>query len=179
VSYLGRHISRLHQLVTNGHAHNRGPLLAGYFFADADSAKYLAHHTPCHISFLNQIPIQLLVGPAAPMARDPSTDYRYSKEMFSVSRPQIVEGPIGIYAQAQQMLQSGKNNMAASVSSLHALATKPLKPTGQPKNENLGFFETGFLSAFGITLTIILPVLGYTTWVGTRNILELTSRLRR
>ncbi|KAI0023546.1 Aldehyde/histidinol dehydrogenase [Xylariomycetidae sp. FL0641] len=152
------------------------PLLAGYFFADAGSAKYMAQHLPCHISCLNQIPIQLLVGPAAPIAHDPDFNYRYSKEMFSAARPQYVERPSNAFAHAEKLLEGAKG---VSTSSIRAMAVKPLKPTGQPSNWGIGFFEQGILIGLGLALTVVFPVIGYTTWITGRKGVQLAMKWRK
>ncbi|KAK7910841.1 hypothetical protein PG985_013322 [Apiospora marii] len=154
------------------------PLLAGYFFADPGSAKYLAHHLPCHVSCLNQIPVQLLVGPAAPIAHDADYLYRYSKAMFSVARPQYVEPPPEAFVKAAGLLAGDGSKNKITPSAVRALAIQPLRPTGQPKNEQLGFFEAGFLTMASITLFGILPIVGYTTWVTSRKAIELALRWR-
>ncbi|KAK3940757.1 Extradiol ring-cleavage dioxygenase, class III enzyme, subunit B [Diplogelasinospora grovesii] len=113
-----------------------GTLLAGYFFAEPRAAKYLAQHLDCHLSCVNQIPVQLLVGPAAPIAHPPEYLYSYSKEMFSVSRPQYVEQlprEFKFVENAMGMIPQGKEQQAI----IRRLAVKPLKPTGQPKHEGL------------------------------------------
>ena len=154
----------------------RDPLLAGYFFAEPESAKYLSQHIPCHISCINQIPVQLLAGPAAPIAHTPDLFYRYTKEMFSVPRPQFVEPPSETFKKAEELLAGSKG---VSTSSLRSLAVKPLKPTGQPKNEITGFFESGFLLGASIALTAILPVVGWTSYVVGRKGFEYIGKLRR
>ncbi|KAK8041325.1 hypothetical protein PG994_014332 [Apiospora phragmitis] len=155
------------------------PLLAGYFFADPGSAKYLAHHLPCHVSCLNQIPVQLLVGPAAPIAHDADYLYRYNKGITS-SRCQKPSSRPLTYCWGgggeEGSTKNKKNKMTPSA--IRALAVKPLKPTGQPKNDQLGFFEAGFLTMASITLFGILPIVGYTTWITSRKALELALRWR-
>ncbi|KAI1503560.1 Aldehyde/histidinol dehydrogenase [Biscogniauxia marginata] len=152
------------------------PLLAGYFFGDPGSAKYMAQHLPCHVSCLNQIPVQLLLGPAAPIAYDPDVNYRYNKEMFSVARPQYVEKPIGTFADVEKLLQGAKG---INTNSIRALAVKPLKPTGQPSNWGIGFFEQGILIGAGIVLTIVFPLVGYTTWITGGKGLQLAMKLKK
>ncbi|KAK8855267.1 Aldehyde/histidinol dehydrogenase [Apiospora arundinis] len=154
------------------------PLLAGYFFADPGSAKYLAHHLPCHVSSLNQIPVQLLVGPAAPIAHDADYLYRYNKAMFSVARPQYVEPLPAAFVKAADLL-AGDSKKKITPSAIRTLAVQPLKPTGQPKNGQLGFFEAGFLTMASITLFGILPIVGYTTWITSRKAIELALRWRQ
>ncbi|KAK9422114.1 putative Aldehyde dehydrogenase domain-containing protein [Seiridium unicorne] len=151
------------------------PLLAGYFFADPASAKYLAQHLPCHVSCINQIPVQLLVGPAAPVAHDADFYYRYNKDMFSVARPQFIEPPPETFAKAEELLLGSKK---ITTSTIRALAVKPLKPTGQPGNAQLGFFEAGFVTMASITFAGLLPVLGYGAWIAGRKGFESALRWR-
>ncbi|KAH6649135.1 Aldehyde/histidinol dehydrogenase [Truncatella angustata] len=151
------------------------PLLAGYFFADAGSAKYLAQHLPCHVSCINQIPVQLLVGPAAPVAHDADFYYRYNKDMFSKARPQFIEAPPETFAMAEELLLGSKKT---TTSAIRTLAVRPLKPTGQPGNASLGFFEAGFVTMASITLFGILPIVSYGAWVVGRKGFEQALRWR-
>ncbi|KAI8248188.1 hypothetical protein K4K56_011126 [Colletotrichum sp. SAR 10_98] len=151
------------------------PLLAGYFFASPDAAKYLSQHLPSHISFVNQIPSSLLLGPAASTSHDAAFEFRYSKEMFSVSRPQFIEQPSGALAKVDQRL-SGAGGITTQ--SLRALATAPLKPTNQPGNSRLGFFEQGFVVGASLIMSIALPSLAYGTWIGGRRVFDYALKLR-
>jgi len=152
------------------------PLLAGYFFAEPRAAKYLAQYLPCHVAYVNQIPVPLLVGPAAPIAHDPDRLYRYSKAMFSRARPQFTEPLPESFRKAEALLAGARGIYA---SSLRGLATKPLKPTGQPRGGDVGFFETGFLMGAGITLSVVLPIVGYATWTIGRKGFEYALKMRQ
>ncbi len=156
----------------------RTPLLAGYFFAEAKAAKYLSQFLPCHIALINQLPAHLLVGPAAPTAHAPSYPYRYSKEMFSLARPQFAEPPPESLRKVDDLLSAG-GKTSASTSNVRALATKPLQPTGQPKNERLDFFGAGLLIGASMTLSVAVPLLGYAAWTLGRKGLEYSMRFRR
>ncbi|KXH55528.1 hypothetical protein CNYM01_09512 [Colletotrichum nymphaeae SA-01] len=116
------------------------PLLAAYLFASPDAAKYLSQFLPAHVSLINQIPSNLLLGPAAPLSHEAAFEFRYNREMFSVARPQFVEKPAGALAKLEQLLTSSGTITAQN---LHALAVAPLRPTNQPGNSRLGFFEQG------------------------------------
>lgn len=169
-------------------------LLAGYFFAEPRAAKYLSQHLPCAVSYINQIPAHLLVGPAAPLTTaSPDLFYRYSKEMFSRPRPQLIEPllpePFGLVddyyvAQAasataasstlpptEKVSPTKKRNHAIRKRSknLRALATRPLRPVVRPDNQDVGFFEAGFLLAAGLA---VLPVLGWGSFVLGRRLLS-------
>jgi hypothetical protein len=95
--------------------------------------------------------------------------------MFSVARPQFTEPLPAPFRAAEELLAGTKGVTAASV---RALAVRPLKPTGQPSNERIGFFETGMFIGAGITLSVVLPILGYTTWILSRKGFEFISRIR-
>ncbi|KAK4444446.1 Aldehyde/histidinol dehydrogenase [Podospora aff. communis PSN243] len=140
------------------------PLLAGYFFADPPSAKYLAQYLPCHISCVNHIPTQLLLGPAAPVSHGPDLAHRYNAEMFSLPRPQyfVSPAPTDVVRVAEDLL-GGKG---AASQKLRALATRPLKPTGQPKTlETLDFFASGLFLSGGLFLALVLPTIGSASYV--------------
>ncbi|KAI0471638.1 Aldehyde/histidinol dehydrogenase [Xylariaceae sp. FL0804] len=166
------------------------PLLAGYFFGDAAATKYMAQHLPCHVACVNRVPAQLLVGPAAPTAHDPAFEYRYSAAMFSALRPQYVEPPpaSAAFARAAHLLLiegGGEEKKGAgavgnkTTTAARALATAPLRPTGQPSNWGIGFFEQGILLGLGVALSVILPVAGYTTWLVGRKGWQLAARIRQ
>ncbi|KAK1984356.1 Aldehyde/histidinol dehydrogenase [Colletotrichum cereale] len=155
------------------------PLLAAYFFAGPEEAKYLAQHLPAHISFVNQIPSNLLLGPAAPISHEPAFAFCYSKDMFSVARPQFIERPTGALAKVEQLLTgSGSGSGAVTAQSLHALALTPLQPTKQPGNSSLGFFERGVLLSASLVMSVLLPSLAYGTWIGGRRVFDYALKLR-
>ncbi|OIW29730.1 ALDH-like protein [Coniochaeta ligniaria NRRL 30616] len=156
------------------------PLLAGYFFAEPRAAKYLSQHLSCHVSLINHIPVQLLVGPAAPVAHAPDILYRYTKDMFSLPRPQFVEPAPEVFKTVEEVLVQTSNKTAGTQSSkLRALAVRPLGPVDQRKNEMLGFFETGFFTGAGITLSVVLPVISWGAYVVGRKGLEYAVRFRQ
>jgi hypothetical protein len=67
------------------------PALAAYHFGNPQVGKYLAQFVNARVSFVNQIPRELLVGPAYPAthAVDPST--RYTVDMFTLARPAFIQ----------------------------------------------------------------------------------------
>ncbi|KAK0613362.1 Aldehyde/histidinol dehydrogenase [Immersiella caudata] len=146
------------------------PLLAGYFFADPPSAKYLSQYLPCHISCVNHIPTQLLLGPAAPTSHAPDPTHRYNADIFSLPRPQYAVAPAStdLLRVAEDLLDGGKvvSEKGAASQKLRALATRPLKPTGQPKTlATLDFFASGFFLSSGLFLTLVLPTIGWTSYI--------------
>lgn len=167
---------------TNTIYHHRAPLLAGYFFAEPEAAKYLAQFLPCHMSVINNIPSHLLVGPAAPTTHEPDFLYRYNRNMFSVPRPQFVEKVQAEFQKVEEALllsaAASKGTGRTSTSNLRELATKPLPPTGQSDNKGIGFFEQGLILGAGMYLSVILPTLGFTAYFLGRKGLELAARFR-
>ena len=53
---------------------------------------------------------------------------------------------------------------------------KPLKPTGQGKGEAIGFFEQGIITGGVILFGVVVPVMGYASWVLGRKGWELARR---
>ncbi|KAK3325681.1 Aldehyde/histidinol dehydrogenase [Apodospora peruviana] len=180
------------------------PLLAGYFFAELRAAKYLSQHMPCHMACINQIPVQLLLGPAAPtsaISHHSAEDflYRYNKNMFSQPRPQHIESlpethqladrvltthttallngvdtrgeivTLTVNGKDRRLMDVGVTHRDRDINTMRARATMPLKPTGQPRNGELGFFESGFLLGVGIA---VLPVLGLMSYIIGRRMLR-------
>ncbi|KAM7199235.1 hypothetical protein V8F20_005837 [Naviculisporaceae sp. PSN 640] len=152
-------------------------LLAGYFFAEPRAAKYLSQHLPCDVSYINQIPTHLLIGPAVPrITSQPDLLYRYSREMFSRPRPQLIEPPpepfriiddylagdaeeepLSSQTESEEKLSNRTTERAGPTrkknrkQELRALATRPLKPVIRPNNADVGFFESALLLAAGLT----------------------------
>ncbi|RDW85613.1 hypothetical protein BP5796_03938 [Coleophoma crateriformis] len=112
--------------------------LSAYHFSDAKSAKFLSEQISSSVSYINQIPTQLLVGPASPLENPHQIHPRYTPHMFSQPRPQIIEPTKAI-------------NMVVA----------DLKPTGQKPGHAVGFFEQGILIGLGITACVVFPSVGY------------------
>ena len=136
----------------------------------------MSQNLPSQVACINQIPVQLLVGPAAPTDRAPDFLYRYSKDMFSVPRPQYVEPLPAVFQRTEEVLLGTSKH--ATSPTLRQLAVKPLRPTGQPKNEHVGFFESGFLLGGGVSSLLALSIIAWTSYVVGRKGLEFALRLR-
>ncbi|KAK0741126.1 hypothetical protein B0T18DRAFT_472524 [Schizothecium vesticola] len=153
------------------------PLLAGYFFASNDSAKYLSQFLPCHLSAINHIPTQLLVGPAASLAHASDPLYRYNPDMFTEPRPQFVPPtapPTATLRAVEEVLElKVKGGGApANLQKLRTLAAKPLRPTGQPETlVGLDYFLSGLLVGTGVVVAGVVTgvVLGRRAWGGWRQ----------
>lgn len=97
--------------------------------------------------------------------------------MFSRPRPQFIEPVpaafkvadeyLGVGPPPKRQLYTQENNTKGK--NLRALATKPLKPIIRPNNEDIGFFETGFLLAAGLA---VLPWVGLGSYVLGRRLMN-------
>lgn len=78
-------------LVSSSTTTTNSPALAAYHFGNAATGKYLAQFIDARASFLNNVPRDLLVGPAFPTGRAFELEARYTEEMFSVPRPGFIK----------------------------------------------------------------------------------------
>jgi hypothetical protein len=144
---------------------NRSTLLAAYLFAEASAAKFLAQHLNAQLTTVNQIPVHLLVGPAAPSNAEVDYKYRYSTNMFSLPRPQYISRVPAELSLIEQHISAGKASNASKVAQLRKLAVKALPSTGQRPGYALGFFEQGILLGIGLFLSVVVPTTGWGLWV--------------
>lgn len=144
----------------------RSSLLAAYIFAQPPEAKFLAQHLKAHLTVINQIPVNLLVGPAAPSGTAIEYKYRYSSEMFSISRPQYISAlPTELSVVDEHLIPGWNANRATKAKQLRSLATQKLPGTGQAQGYDIGFFEQGIFLGLGIVLSIAVPATGWGLWV--------------
>ncbi|KPI36600.1 uncharacterized protein AB675_4433 [Cyphellophora attinorum] len=125
-------------------------LPALYVFADLAPAKYLSHFIKTHVSFVNHIPANLLIGPVAPSGYPVSTESRYRREMFESPSPQFVNvaaNELGVADAVEVETRTYKR--------WHEAARSPLKPTGQPREGDVNFFVQGLRAAI---VVYVLPV---------------------
>lgn len=168
------HISILHQLLTDNNS--RSTLSAGYFFAEPSAGKFLSQQLNPHISYINQIPSHLLIGPAAPMSQPPSLEYRYTKEMFSQLRPQVINPPaIDSLSKVSQLLGAADQDKA-NPKVLREQAIKPLKAIRQGSGSQIGFFEQGILTGLSVIGVVVVPTLIAGFWFLGKKSLELARR---
>ncbi|KAL4992700.1 Aldehyde/histidinol dehydrogenase [Aspergillus falconensis] len=141
-------------------------LAATYAFADAPSAKYLTQFIDAHISFINHVPVDLLISPAYPVTTRPTADRstRYNAAAFQVPRPQFVTESTNTTL-TRTVLDRPTSTEAGKI---WDDALKPLPPTGQKAGKRIGFFEQGILTGVGITLFSVIGVVGvvgyYSAW---------------
>ncbi|EPE34796.1 ALDH-like protein [Glarea lozoyensis ATCC 20868] len=128
---------------------------ATYLFATPSVAKFMSEQIPAAVSYVDQIPRQLLIGPvSSPHSLHP----RYTTEMLSVPRPKIINTVATI---------------PSSVEELHESALQPLKPVGQKMGHALGFFEQGIFIGLGMTFCIFVPLATWFSWIASKRVLAL------
>jgi hypothetical protein len=130
------------------------PLLGAYLFAAPAAAKYLSQFINAHVTCTNEIPADLLVGPAAPIGFPVSINARFSKAMFSVPRPEF----INFSARSGAVAKALDGAEPDAERKLREEAQKALPPTGQRPGKAVGFFEQGLLT--GATVLVTSTVMG-------------------
>ncbi|KIW99955.1 uncharacterized protein Z518_10883 [Rhinocladiella mackenziei CBS 650.93] len=139
---------------------NNKPHLATYFFSNAATAKYLGQFIPSHISFANSIPVELLVGPAAPVSSSqPTTIHpRHPRDLFSYPSPEYISTRTD-----QQFLCNLLNSSTTTKESrkqMHDVLVKPLTPMNEGSGKAIGFFEQGLILGGVVGLLSLMSVLG-------------------
>lgn len=94
-------------------------------------------------------------------------------------RPQFIEPVPEVFRQVEEITAPTAGRKTANGNKLRALAVRPLQPTGQKKNEMIGFFETGFFTGAGIVLSVALPMIGWGAYVVGRKGFEYAVSFRR
>ncbi|KAL2867214.1 uncharacterized protein BJX67DRAFT_353400 [Aspergillus lucknowensis] len=139
-----------------------GPLAATYAFAELASAKYLTQFIDAHVAYINQVPVDLLIGPATPVNvnMSPSRETRYTTAAFQVPRPQFVSQSTNTALIRRVLEQPGSQEALAAWTD----AVAPLPSTGQTAGWRIGFFEQGIITGGVITLfsfVATVSTLGY------------------
>jgi hypothetical protein len=96
--------------------------------------------------------------------------------MFSVPRPQFTNAPKSTSLNPASKILSFDSKEKVSMKEIRKLAVKPLKPTGQGKGEAIGFFEQGIVTGGLILFGVVVPAMGYASWVLGRKGWELARR---
>ncbi|CAO2653587.1 Nn.00g029980.m01.CDS01 [Neocucurbitaria sp. VM-36] len=129
------------------------PLLASYHFGIHEAAKYTTQFIDSHISFVNHIPIELIVGPVAPLGFPASADQRYRPEMFSVPKPIYT-----VQTQSSKRINDAlRTKNGAWLSMFQNQVSTKLPGTSQRDGKVVGFFDQGLIT--GVML-ILAPVVG-------------------
>ncbi|GKZ82234.1 hypothetical protein AnigIFM56816_007042 [Aspergillus niger] len=124
-----------------------GTLAATYAFSAPAAAKYLTQFIDAYTSYINHVPVDILIGPAYPINQQPSRETRYSTHSLQVPRPQFVTKTSNT-ALVQEIIKgyASKSNDALRE------ALVPLPAIGQRSGKAIGFFEQGIITGGVITL---------------------------
>ena len=139
--------------------HARQPLAASFIFAQLPEANYASRHINSHICTINHIPVELLVGPLAPIhpSLPGSPSLRYSTAMFKTPAPQ--------YLPRQTLLRSLTDAQDQRlVRKLMDTAMQPLPPIVQADGHKLNFFGQAIFVGFGMGVTFITTVTVGSLW---------------
>lgn len=134
--------------------------LAAYHFSNAASGKYLSQFIDAYVSFINEIPRELLLGPACPAGHPIDPINRYPAKLFTVPRPSFIK-PAFSSKVLNAALSSADNPTAQR---LLAEATTPLKVMKRSAGGGVGFFEQGFLMNAGLILTTTISLASVGAW---------------
>ncbi|KAF2812727.1 ALDH-like protein [Mytilinidion resinicola] len=134
-------------------SNHNGELLASYVFADLKASKYLSQFIGSHVSFVNQVPLEMLLGPAAPLSSPVERSIRYPTALFTVQRSQFVTPSVQSQL-VRQMLHDPSGSASEKV--LQKMSEKLLPSTKRMKEGQVGFFEQGIFIGIGL---IAMPAL--------------------
>ncbi|KAJ9649320.1 hypothetical protein H2199_000095 [Coniosporium tulheliwenetii] len=148
-------------------ANRNGDLLASYTFATPAAAKYLSQFLHSYVSFVNHVPMEMLVGPAAPLNHPVSPSTRYPASLFAVPRPQYVT-PSPRSALIKQTLPNA-SSVALTQLLEEARADLPIDKK-RPERVAVGFFEQGIITGLSFVLVSTLAGLGTLGYFGTRMV---------
>lgn len=96
--------------------------------------------------------------------------------MFSVPRPQFASPSKPTAHDPASNVLSFNSKGKVTTKDIRKLALKPLKPTGQGKGEAIGFFEQGIITGGLVLFGVVVPAMGYASWVLGRKGWELARR---
>ncbi|KAL4735876.1 Aldehyde/histidinol dehydrogenase [Aspergillus similis] len=138
-----------------------GSPVAAYIFADPASAKYLAQFIDARFSWVNHIPLEMLIGPLVDERGTLESSTRYSRSAFEVPRAQVVTE-----SHACIRIKSLLGTKTAKKAKIWREATAPLRETGQSPGGGVGHFEQGIISGGLVILSsvaIVVSIFGYYT----------------
>ncbi|KAJ9632343.1 hypothetical protein H2203_000748 [Taxawa tesnikishii (nom. ined.)] len=144
---------------------NRGDrLLAGYHFASPAQGKYLSQFIAAQVSFVNHIPSELFVGPAAPINHGFDATFRYPAELFSEPAPAFIT-PSPQASTVFSALAGPPAERTLALRNLTQNATAALPVVRKRANDGMiGYFEQGFLVHLGLSVVATIATIGGGIW---------------
>lgn len=134
-------------------------LSAAYHFAAPAHAKYLAQFIRSDVTFVNQIPAALLLGPGAPVYHEVDVERKYRTSQFLRTSPVLVKHS------STKVLSDTTGKDAAK---LLEDAGKEIKEPKRAEWIAIGYFEQGILLGLGVYGMPILTCLGASMFFGVR-----------
>lgn len=140
-------------------------LLAAYHFGTPSSGKYLSQFINADASFINNIPYQLLLGPAAPSNQPINIEKRYTAQHFTRASPAYISSP-SPHSPISQVLVSKDTKKAAA--ELLAKSSQEIKEGKRAESIAIGYFEQGIFIGLGVYGIPILTCIGASLFFGIR-----------
>lgn len=136
-----------------------GTFAACFAFGGVAEANYVSTYIDAHVSTINHIPAELLIGPIAPAhpSKGAAPSHRYSPSLFILPCPQYLRSPSRL-----PLSVLGQNDDVVELKSLREAVMKPLAETKRPNRFLLNFFGTGIM--IGLS-SIALCALGASTGI--------------
>ncbi|RBR26695.1 uncharacterized protein FIESC28_00478 [Fusarium coffeatum] len=126
-----------------------GSLAAAYVFTTPSMAKYTCQFLDTAVSYVNQIPTQLLYSPIAPAGSPPqaNTNAIYTEDLFSRPKPKYLSKS----STDEKLTKILGTSTAADLRALEVEATKRLPEMKRRlKGTQLGFFEQGIVTSLAL-----------------------------
>lgn len=127
-------------------------LSAIFAFGTPDVVKYISQSVDAHLCCANGIPVEVLVGPVTPIGYPTNLRSPYSKDMFSVPKPEFIQYEKKSSRLSRLLDENDVKEANALRQEAELLDTKVKQPSGSA----IGFFEQGILLGFGLILTTIV-----------------------
>ena len=131
---------------------NDGPLSAVFAFGNPNVAKYLSQFVNAHLCCANNTPVELLVAPVTPIGFATKLTSPYTKEMFSMPKPQYIQ-----YGdKAERLCKVLEMNDASEATKIRQTAQMLDTQVRQPAGRAIGHFEQGLLVGASVLLTSLI-----------------------
>ncbi|KAL6243409.1 hypothetical protein RBB50_009401 [Rhinocladiella similis] len=136
-------------------------LHATHLFTSPPMAKYISQFINTSASFTNTIPVELLVGSSAPAGHATQVHPRFSQDLFTIPKPEVITSGRRQRVLAKALDQGG--NLDHFLLSTNREKRKQdsgeldisLPPINEPEGGGLGFFEQGIITGGLILLSTV------------------------
>lgn len=98
--------------------------------------------------------------------------------MFSSACPQYITSPPEDLFILDKIIKGEAKDKGKLVETIQKAAIKALPATGQHPGHAIGFFEQGILLGGALFLSVVIPALGYASWVGGSSAWGFVGNLR-